>query len=117
MERNDPQVGPDRAQEAGPARAVGPDHGTRRQAGHRTGRAQDQSIARIRSSRVGRDHEVELRFDRNVLGAVDGEIDLARTERRFEGPDERAFAPRRVGPANVAGCDDDHQLDVDAGSA
>ena len=89
--RMDREVRPPGEQEAGPPRAVGPDARTRRQVGEpsrcRVG-ADDERVARIGPGQVRGDAETRILVGRNVLRAVDRDVDarrragLARSRRR-----------------------------------
>ena len=120
VQRVERQVRTSRAQERDPAWAVGADASTRGQrvqacAAHAT----HQRIARILSLRVGGDDELGMLVGRDVLGAVDRDIDLPADERVDDARDERAFAPGGVGGAVVAvGADDDElAADVEFGKS
>jgi len=75
------------------------------------GLATDQCVAGVLATGIGGDDEPGILGRRDILGAVDGEVDLARQQRRLERPDEGALAPRGVGRALIP--DGSNGLDLD----
>jgi hypothetical protein len=72
----------------------------------------DPDVGRVRTRRDAGEREAVGQFARQVLGAVDGEVDVAVEKRPLDLADESRLvvAPRRGRPALVAGGADDDEL-------
>ena len=105
------EIRPPGEQEARPPRAVGPDATTRRQIGEpplrRVG-PDDERVAGVGPGQVGGDAEPRILVGRNVLRAVDRDVDGAIEQRPLDRGDEGSLAPRRVRRSAVAVGLDDH---------
>ena len=113
VQGDDPEALACRQHEAFPARAVGTDHGPLRQGlqGGAAG-ARDQGVAGVGPFRVGSDGQARLVGDRDVLGTVDRDVDLAGPESPRDGGHEDALAGDHVDGSDVSLGDDRDQLDL-----
>jgi len=111
MQWHDAEVGARRQQKSHPARTVGADNRSAWQGVQRAGPGSgDKGIARIRSLRVCGDQQLGLLLQRDVLGAVHGDVDFTRDKCACDRGDEHAFARRHVDGPNVAVGHDANQL-------
>src|SRR5438270_473757 len=112
------EVGPRRQQEPGAARAVGADQGTGRQRVERGSAVpSDQRVARVGPLRVGGDYQPWVLLQRQVLGAVHNQIDLARQQGGRQLADEHPLTRRGIDGTDVSSRDDRDELHLVAGSA
>ena len=118
VQRDHVEVGSQRTQKAGAARAVRTHLRAHSEVVERTHYvARDQRVSRIRSLGIGRDHELRIVLEREVFGAVHGEVDLTGDERALEGRHEDALPDRRVRRPQVTVGNDCLHLDLNPAGA
>ena len=112
VQRMDDKVRPARQYEADPARTVRADPTPGRQivqAPFRRVRSDDEDVAWIGSRKKRANPQTWILLGRNILGAVDREINAPCEKRLLDGGDKRPFAPSRIGRPPIPFRLDDHK--------